>query len=179
LNNATVPHQERMVDPTAQRVRGGTASQLDLLRLQTQLETTHAPGEPLGTQLDASLDALATLAGMPPGALDADLAAPTPSNAEDAWRVPLPPAQVAVGDPAALLRQRPDIRAAERTLAARTVQIGQAEAARFPSLSLLGLIGIGGTHPRDLTHLDDYSAVLAPRLSWNVLDFGRNRARVD
>lgn len=41
------------------------------------------------------------------------------------------------------------------------------------------MIGIGGTHPSDLTHLDDYSAILAPQLSWNFLDFGRNRARVD
>jgi outer membrane protein TolC len=44
---------------------------------------------------------------------------------------------------------------------------------------LLGLIGIGGTHLSDLTHLDDYSAIAAPQLSWNVLDFGRNRARID
>src|SRR3546814_16229460 len=68
--------------------------------------------------------------------------------------VPLPPAQVAVGDPAALLRRRPDIRAAERRFAAATARIGVAEAARFPSLSFMGLIGIGGTDPGDLVDLD-------------------------
>ncbi|WP_172451964.1 TolC family protein, partial [Sphingobium sp. SA916] len=92
--------------------------------------------------------------------------------------VPLPPAQVAVGDPAALLRRRPDIRAAERQFAAATARIGVAEAARFPSLSFMGLIGIGGTDPGDLVDLDTLAAIAMPRLSWSFLDFGRNAARV-
>jgi outer membrane protein TolC len=116
------------------------------------------------------------LAGAAPGTLDGELGHAGPAMVD---AVPLPPASVPVGDPAGLLRRRPDIRAAERTLAARTAQVGQAEAARFPHLTLLGLIGIGGTHLSDLARLDDYSAIAAPRLTWNVLDFGRNRARVD
>jgi outer membrane protein TolC len=92
--------------------------------------------------------------------------------------VPLPPQQVAVGDPVSLLRRRPDVRAAERTLAADTAKIGQAEAARYPSLKLFGVIGLGGTHPSDLTRLDDFAALGAPMLSWNFLDFGRAKARV-
>jgi NodT family efflux transporter outer membrane factor (OMF) lipoprotein len=176
LADAAVARQQRIVDLTRQRVAGGTASTLDLVRLQGKLEATRAESEPLAAQLDAARDALAVLAGAAPGALDGDLAAAGPAKVD---AVPLPPASVAVGDPAGLLRRRPDIRAAERTLAARTAQVGQAEAARFPHLTLLGLIGIGGTHPSDLTRLDDPTAIAAPRLSWNVLDFGRNRARVD
>jgi NodT family efflux transporter outer membrane factor (OMF) lipoprotein len=176
LADAAVARQQRIVELTERRVAGGTASKLDLARLQGQLEATRAEAEPLAAQLDAGRDALAVLAGAAPGALDAELAA-TGSAGVDA--VPLPPASVSVGDPAGMLRRRPDIRAAERTLAAHTAQVGQAEAARFPHLTLLGLIGIGGTHLSDLTHLDDYSAIAAPQLSWNVLDFGRNRARVD
>ena len=183
LADAAIARQQRSVDLTARRVQGGTASTLDLTRLQGQLEATRAEAEPLAAQLDAARDALAVLVGAAPGSLDAELGSPpAPASAGDtapADSVPLPPAQVAVGDPAGLLQRRPDIRAAERTLAARTAQVGQAEAARFPRLTLLGLIGIGGTHPSDLTHLDDYTAIAAPRLSWNVLDFGRNRARVD
>jgi multidrug efflux system outer membrane protein len=179
LSDQAIARQQRMLDLTARRVQGGTASQLDLVRLQTQLEQTRAQAEPLSVQLDASRDALATLVGQAPGALDAALAPRVPIDANLDGAVPLPPAEVAVGDPAALLKHRPDIRAAERTLAARTAQVGQAEAARFPRLTLFGFIGIGGTHPRDLTHLDDYSAIAAPQLSWNFLDFGRNRARVD
>nr|WP_314539051.1 efflux transporter outer membrane subunit [uncultured Massilia sp.] len=175
LSNAAVERQQRAVDLTKRRVEGGTASRLDLERLQGQLESTRADAEPLASQLDGYRDELAVLVGVAPGALDADLGAPV----QDAAAVPLPPPSVAVGDPAAMLRRRPDIRAAERTLAARHAQVGQAEAARFPRLTLLGLIGIGGTHPRDLTHLGDYSAIAAPQLSWNVLDFGRINAGIE
>jgi NodT family efflux transporter outer membrane factor (OMF) lipoprotein len=175
LSDAAVERQQRAVELTRRRVEGGTASQLDLERLQGQLESTRADAEPLASQLDGYRDELAVLVGVAPGALDADLGAPV----RDAAAVPLPPPSVAVGDPGAMLRRRPDIRAAERTLAARHAQVGQAEAARFPRLTLLGLIGIGGTHPRDLTHLGDYSAIAAPQLSWNVLDFGRIGAGID
>lgn len=175
LSRAAIDRQQRALELTARRVEGGTASQLDLMRLQGQLESTRADAEPLSSQLAAQRDALAVLLGQAPGTLDAELG----RSAAGADAVPLPPASVAVGDPARMLRRRPDIRAAERTLAARQAQVGQSEAARFPRLSLLGLIGIGGTHLRDLTHLDDYSAVVAPQLSWNVLDFGRVRAGIE
>jgi NodT family efflux transporter outer membrane factor (OMF) lipoprotein len=175
LSAAAVDRQQRIVELTEQRVQGGTASRLDLERLQGQLESTRADAEPLVSQLDGYRDELAVLVGVAPGALDGELGAAV----TDAASVPLPPSSVAVGDASAMLRRRPDIRAAERTLAARHAQVGVSEAARFPHLSLLGLIGIGGTHPRDVTHLGDYSAILAPQLSWNVLDFGRVNAGID
>lgn len=174
LSNAALARQQRAIDLVRQRAQGGTASELDMVRLQAQLEVTRSQAEPLLAQQDGYLDELAMLVGVAPGLLDGELAA----SAADASMVPLPPALVAVGDPAAMLRRRPDIRAAERTLAARQAQIGQAQAARFPSLTVLGLIGIGGSKPRDLTHLDDFSAIIAPQLSWNVLDFGRAKANV-
>lgn len=171
LSEQAIARQQRMLELTEQRRQGGTASELDLARLQGQLESTRADAEPLHAELDACLDALAVLLGQQPGALDTRLAQAQP--------VPLPPATVALGDPAVLLQHRPDIRAAERTLAARTAQVGQADAARFPHLTLMGLIGLGGTHASDLTHLDDFSAVIAPQLSWNFLDFGRNAASLE
>lgn len=174
LSNAAIERQQHALALALRRVQAGTASALDITRLQGQLETTRSQAEPLGAQLDAYRDELATLVGVAPGALDAELGAGPASAAA----VPLPPASVAVGDPSAMLRRRPDIRAAERTLAQRQAQVGQAQAARFPKLSLMGLIGIGGTHVSDLTHLDDYSAILAPQLSWNVLDFGRVKANI-
>lgn len=171
LNGDAIARQQRGLDLTARRREAGTASELDLARLQGQLEATRADTGQLAAELDAYRNALAVLLGVPPGTLDGELAQPAP--------VPLPPAAVAVGDPVALLKRRPDIRAAERTLAARTAQIGQAQAARFPRLTLMGLIGIGGSHLSDLTRLDDFTALAAPRLSWNFLDFGRNAANVD
>jgi NodT family efflux transporter outer membrane factor (OMF) lipoprotein len=170
LGDESVRAQEHMLQLTGQRVERGTASTMDQLRIQNQLDATRADLLPLQAEKEAFLNQLATLAGQEPGALDAELAGPAP--------VPLPPPEVAVGDPASLLRRRPDIRAAERTLAADTAKIGQAEAAKYPSLKLLGVIGLGGTHPSDLTRLDDFAAIGAPMLSWNFLDFGRNSARV-
>ncbi|WP_051971546.1 efflux transporter outer membrane subunit [Massilia sp. 9096] len=179
LSEGAVIRQQRMVDLTAARAERGTASQLDLTRIQAQLESTRADREPLLAQVDIYRDELATLIGLAPGALDAELDRKPQAGSSDAGAVPLPPNQVATGDPAALLRRRPDIRAAERQLAASNARIGQAEAAKFPRLTLLGVIGIGGTRPSDLTHLDNFSAIGAPQLSWNVLDFGRNAARVE
>ena len=162
--------QQQMIALTQQRFARGTTSNLELIRLQNQLDATRADLLPLRAERDSFLNQLATLAGEEPGALDQQLNVPGP--------LPLPPAAVAVGDPATLIRHRPDIRAAERTLAADTAKIGQAEAARYPSIKLLGIIGLGGTQAADLTRLDDFSGLLAPSLSWNFLDFGRNAARV-
>ncbi|MRW93486.1 efflux transporter outer membrane subunit [Duganella sp. FT80W] len=175
LSQAAIERQQRALELAQRRAQAGTASELDLARLQGQLESTRSQAEPLEAQLDAYRDELAMLVGQAPGALDAELAQATSSAAT----VPLPPAAVTVGDPAALLRRRPDIRAAERTLAQRQAQIGQAQAARFPKLSLMGLIGIGGTRVSDLTHLDDFAAIAAPQLSWNFLDFGRISANIE
>src|SRR3546814_16984402 len=58
--------------------------------------------------------------------------------------VPLPPVEVAVGDPAAMLARRPDIRAAAQRLHAANAGIGVAEAARMPRVSLAGVVGLGG-----------------------------------
>jgi NodT family efflux transporter outer membrane factor (OMF) lipoprotein len=170
LSEQSVLMQQQMLALAQQRFDRGTASSMDLLRLQNQLDATRADQIPLQAELESYLNQLATLDGEEPGALDTLL------NSTAA--LPLPPATVAIGDPTALLRHRPDIRAAERTLAADTAKIGQAEAARYPSLKLLGIIGLGGTNPSDLTKLDDFSSIAAPMLSWNFLDFGRNAARV-
>jgi NodT family efflux transporter outer membrane factor (OMF) lipoprotein len=174
LADESIRAQEQMATLTRQRLERGTASNLDLIRVQNQLDGTRSDQVPLQADMESYLNQLATLVGQEPGTLDAVLVAK--ANAENA--MPLPPAQVAVGDPQTLLRRRPDIRAAERTLAADTAKIGQAEAARYPSLKLFGVIGLGGTHPSDLTKLDDFALVAAPMLSWNFLDFGRNKARV-
>jgi NodT family efflux transporter outer membrane factor (OMF) lipoprotein len=170
IDRHSVALQEQMLDLTRQRFARGTASRFDVERLSQQLESTRADVTPLAAQLDAYRDELATLTGDEPGALDATLG--------DLGPLPLPPAQVAIGDPATLLQRRPDIRVAERTLAADTAKIGQAQAARFPRVSFMGIVGLGGTKPGNLADLDDFTALLAPQLSWSFLDFGRNLAKV-
>ena len=162
--------QQQMLALTRQRFDRGAASALDVERLSGQVEATNGQIVPLQAELESYLNALAVLTGQEPGALDAMLTQPAP--------VPLPPAQVAVGDAAALLQRRPDIRAAERQLAQRTAQVGVADAARFPRLNILGLIGLGGTQLSDISP-DKLVGIAAPMLQWNILDFGRNRARIN
>ncbi|WP_343525720.1 efflux transporter outer membrane subunit [Sphingomonas sp.] len=162
--------QRDTLNLTLQRFNNGTASQLEVERLRNQVESTDAQILPLSSSVETYLNALAILIGEAPGTLDQRLS--------PAGKVPLPPAQVAVGDPTALLQRRPDIRAAERNLAAQTAKIGVAEAAKFPRLNLMGIIGIGGTSIDALTDLDNLVTLGAPMLQWNVLNFGRANARV-
>ena len=127
---STAELETQMLALAKVRRAGGTASDLDVEQLQNQLESTRANLIPLQAQITDQLDRLAVLTGREPGALDAELSAPA--------AVPAPPASVAVGDPAALLRRRPDIRAAERRLAQQNALIGQRTADLFPKVQLLG-----------------------------------------
>ena len=171
LGNQKFERQRQMLSLTEQRRAAGTATALDVEQQREQLERTKAGLLPLTADRDSYLNALAVLVGKAPGALDDLLAAP--------GAIPLPPATVPMPDPAAMVRRRPDIRAAERRYAAATAKIGVAEAQRFPTLSFMGLIGIGGTHPDDVLDSGNLAAIALPQLSWNFLDFGRNAARVE
>jgi NodT family efflux transporter outer membrane factor (OMF) lipoprotein len=164
--------EQHMLDLTRQRRALGTASQADVERLDTQLNQTLASIAPLEAQTDQYLDQIATLAALEPGQLDAALTRPGPV------RVPVPPVSVAVGDPAAMLRRRPDIREAERQLAASNAQIGQAIAQFFPTVSLFGTVGFAGTEANHLFNHESFNYLGGPTLSWNVFNFGRTSARV-
>lgn len=168
LNAAATDLQRRQLALSRQREAQGTASRLDLERLRSQLEQTEAEAIPLAAQADEALDQLSVFTGRTPGSLDAALAAPAP--------VPLPPRQVAVGDPAALIARRPDVRAAERQLAAATAGVGVSKAKELPGIRFLGLLGLGGTSPGDVLDLGNLTTLAAPSLSWSFLDFGRARA---
>lgn len=170
LNKRSSELQTRALALTRQRYAAGTASALDVERLQAALNNTDAQNIPLAAQVDRYLDQLATLTGHSPGALDATLAIPAP--------VPLPPPSVPIGDPAALIAQRPDVREAERALAASTAGIGIQEAKRFPSVRFMGIFGLGGTSPGDAFNPANFSALLAPQIDWSFLDFGRTAAAV-
>lgn len=162
--------QQRMLALTQARRSGGTAADVDVERLTGQVETTRAALVPLDEQIAASLDRLAVLTGRAPGALDAELSAAKP--------LPALPSTIEIGDPAALLRQRPDIRAAERRLASSNAQIGEHVADYFPKVSLLGDLGYTAADPGHLFRKTNFSWLGVPYLQWNVLDFGRTAADV-
>ena len=162
--------ESRMLALTRQRRAGGAASDLDVEQLNNQLQSTEASLTPLSAQIAEQLDRLAILTGREPGALDSELSA--------AAAVPAPPAAVSVGDPAALLRRRPDIRQAERKLAQSNASIGQHTADLFPKVTLLGTVGYTAPSLGRLFDSSNSSYTVAPLLQWTPFDFGRIRAQI-
>jgi multidrug efflux system outer membrane protein len=162
--------EAHLVELMKLRRAGGTATDLDVVRVTNQLDTTRATLPAIRATIAEQLNRLAALTARAPGGLDTELANVGP--------VPAPPATTNIGDPAALLRRRPDIRVAERQLAQHTAAVGQSVAAEFPKVSLLGTVGFAATHPEDLFNSGNFTYLAGPLLQWTPWDFGRNRARV-
>jgi NodT family efflux transporter outer membrane factor (OMF) lipoprotein len=162
--------EQKILTLTQQRRARGTAADVDVERLTTQVENTRATLSPLDAQVTDSLDRLAVLTGRAPGALDEQLAAARP--------LPALPGTVSIGDPSAMLQQRPDIRAAERRLASSNAEIGEHVADFFPKVTLLGDIGFSASDPGHLIRKSNFSWVAVPYLQWNVFDFGRTLGSV-
>ena len=125
---------------TEDRFKAGLAPALDVSQARLNLATSESTIPTLKIALHNAVNRLAVLIGEYPGAVNERLAEPAP--------VPEPPAQVAVGLPRDLLRQRPDLRQAERQLAAQTARIGVAAAELYPSLSLSGTFGLESVSSR-------------------------------
>lgn len=126
--------QAETLQLTEWRAQAGLVSSLDVEQARANVEQTRAQIPSLETSLAESEHRLAILLGQAPGTLREKFAAPAP--------IPTGSDQVAIGIPADVLRRRPDVRAAERQLAAETARIGQAEAARYPNFTLSGSIGL-------------------------------------
>ncbi len=162
--------QREAVGLSQQRLAGGAASSLDVERLRTQFETTASQAPAFQAQVDQSLNQIAVLVSREPGAVDAVLRQPR--------AVPMPPRVVAIGDPSAMIRRRPDIRRAERQLAAANAQIGQSVARLFPRVNLIGNAGWVSPNIGSIGSLAASTYNLGPTLSWSVLDFGRTLAQI-
>lgn len=169
LGQDNVARAERSLELTQQRRGRGAASDLQVERMRGQLQQQQAMLLPLQAQRAEALDQLALMVGQVPGALDARLAAQQP--------IPQLPAQVKVDDPAALIRRRPDVRQAERELAASNAQIGQALSGYFPQVTLIGNYLSVATSPGDLG-ANSAAALLVPTLRWSIFDFGRIGSQV-
>jgi outer membrane protein, multidrug efflux system len=150
------------------RRQAGLIGQLDVDLARTQLAQTTATIPQIESSLSQAIAGLGVLLGRDPGALRAELGPAHP--------IPVGPAGLAVGIPADVLRQRPDVRSAERSLAAATARIGVAEAALYPALSLGGSIGTGSatlSSPFDLITGQAFA-----RIAQTIFDGGRLRSQV-
>jgi NodT family efflux transporter outer membrane factor (OMF) lipoprotein len=159
------------------RYEGGTTSERDVEQARTVLASTEASIPTLEIELRRQQNALNFLLGMPPGQIGDLLGAPA--------QIPAPPAEVAVGVPAELLRRRPDVRAAERRAAAQSASIGVTKAALYPAFSLTGTFGllstdVGAFALSDVFLWKSRTANFGPALQWNIFNYGQitNQVRV-
>lgn len=156
------------------RVDLGRGTPLDTARAQSLLDTTEASVPALQAQIERAIYRLATLSGQSPRATAAALAEPKllPTIAVTDLST------LAAGTPQTLLARRPDVRAAERQLAAATAGIGVARADLYPTISLSGLLGFTSNRVSDLLDSAGRSTNLGAALAWTPLDFGRVRSRI-
>ncbi len=148
----------------------GLAPPLDAARARAQVAATEATLPPLRATLRAAAFRIAVLTGQPPAALLDELEAARPLPA-------MPPA-VPIDLPYALITRRPDLRAAERDLAAASAEVGVATADFYPRLTIMGRAGTAGADLRDLFDASARTWAIGPSLVWPVFQGGRLRANL-
>lgn len=163
--------QTETLELTGWRAEAGLTSSLDVEQARTNREQTRAQIPSLESSLAQAEHRLAILLGQTPGALHDKLAPSAP--------IPAAPDNVAIGIPADTLRQRPDVRAAERKLAAETARIGEASAALYPGFKLSGSIGWEALSFGTLGGSDSLTRSLLGSVAATLFDGGRIRSRIE
>ena len=168
--------QERSLNIADVRFRNGATTELDVQQAKTLLFNTQASIPALEAGLRQSENALSILLGMPPGKIQQMLG-------QDG-KIPAPPTEVAIGIPADLLRRRPDVRGAELQAAAQSALIGVAKADFYPSVALLGSIGLSATEASNTTASgksgigewftsNSLTYMGGPSVTWNIFNYGQ------
>ena len=167
--SATIVSMAETEQIAAWRLQAGLVNQLDVEQARLNLEQIRAGLPTLLSQLEQSKNNLALLLGRSGGSL---------KEIQVKMPIPLVPAEVAIGVPSETLRQRPDIRRAERQLAAATAQIGEAEAARYPDLTLSGTLGLQAVSLGNLFNSGAFMYSLAANSAATIFDGGRLKQKV-
>jgi multidrug efflux system outer membrane protein len=162
--------QRQSAELTRARFAGGVSSELDATRAEALLATTESEVPTLQTGFKQAVHRLGVLIGREPGALMAELAEPA--------AIPAAPDEVRIGAPADVVRRRPDIRRAERELAAATARVGVATADLYPRFSLTGSFGFQSAKVASLFDSSSRFYSIGPALQWPIFDAGRIRANI-
>lgn len=169
VNRQVVALQRQTLDATQRLARGGRGTAFDVSRARTAVETSEAALPAFEADRQTGLYLLAILIGRAPADYPADVAncAGLPSLSQ-----PIP-----AGDGTALIRRRPDIRQAERTIAGDTARLGVAMADLYPQVSLGGSVGLAGPLG-SLGSGTSFGFSLGPLLSWSFPNRPVVRARI-
>jgi multidrug efflux system outer membrane protein len=162
--------QKDTVDLTRGRFEAGLGNKLAVVQSESLLASTEAKVPGIEASVRQAIHRLGVLLGLEPEALLGELLPPSD--------IPPAPPEVPVGLPSDLLRRRPDIRRAERQLAAATANIGVATADLFPRFSLNGLLGLQSTAASDLFTSQSRFWNFGPTVRWPVFDAGKVRAMI-
>jgi outer membrane protein, multidrug efflux system len=165
-----IENQQQILEMTEVRVKNGRGTELDSARAAAQLDTTRAAVPSLETAITQTIHRLSVLTGQMPNTLQGKLSQPAP--------LPKPPELVAIGNPAELLRRRPDVRMVERRLAASSARIGVATADLFPRVTFGGSIALEGSSLSGFGAAGALAYSMGPRISWAAFDLGKVYARI-
>ena len=171
IAGANLAAQQESVDMVRDQFQAGLTGALALEQARYNLSTTRSTIPTLRIGLARAQNRLAVLLGEYPGALEVQLTPPKP--------IPVPPLEIAVGIPADLLRRRPDVRQAERELAARSARIGVATSQLYPKLTLTGSIGLEALSGSNLFNRGSATYGAGPAFSWNLFNGGAIRRNID
>lgn len=163
--------QQDVLALTKVRFAAGLAGDLEVAQAEGQARTTAAQIPPLESALKQTVYRLDVLVAGQPGLLWNELAQP--------GAIPALPPQAQVGMPVELLRRRPDIRHAERQLAAATAQVGAATADLYPKFSLTGIFGLQSISAGDWLVGRSRFWSIGPTITWPVFDAGKIRANIE
>ncbi len=156
--------QQDTLDIVQARFKASTTSELDVDQASSTLNATQAAVSELEIGLRQAQNRLCTLLGIPPEDLMARLGhAP----------IPTAPADVVLGIPADLLRRRPDVRAAERRVAAQSEQIGIAQSDLYPHISIDGTLGGSAEKFSHLFTPGAFNSHISPTFRWDLLNYCR------
>jgi NodT family efflux transporter outer membrane factor (OMF) lipoprotein len=168
LLDTTVTAYQKALDLTNNRYSQGVASQIDVVQARTQLEQTRAQSTDTMVQRTQLEHAIAIIIGRAPSSLTIPVKV-----------LKAPPPPVPVGIPSQLLERRPDIAANERRVAAANAQVGVAQAAFYPDITLSAAAGIEGSSLVNLFTWPSRFWSLGPTLSYTLLDFGKRQGTLE
>lgn len=172
IARANVRIQEDILALVEQQEKVGInkVTMLDVNQARTVLEQTRATIPQLEITMGQANDTLCTLLGIAPYDLERQLG---PGPELGVSPLPNTPSWVAAGIPADLLRRRPDVRSAERHMAAQSAQIGVAEADLFPTVAVNGILGYDSINLLGLPSSNGFLGFFFPSFQWKILQYGR------